>query len=179
MDLNKLELAWAAGFFDGEGNATGPGPRESRGNRAVLGVSLTQIDDEVLHRFRAAVGGLGHVRGPKGPYGEGRKPVYTWRTHRFEHAQAIIAMLWPFLSSIKRKQCAGALLGAVANYRRQSRYQEYCKKGHKLADTRIVRNRGRTTARGGDTQCGVCYRKYQREWQEACRAEAKLGATPW
>ena len=104
--MNREELAWAAGFFDGEG-----GTYIYRSRRLTL--TISQIHPEVLHRFKDAIGGLGFFGGP---YVKRTQPTaqpwWQFRTSRFEHVQAIIAMLWPFLSSVKREQakrCLGEL----------------------------------------------------------------------
>ncbi len=95
--INREELAWAAGFFDGEGHVG----LASRGLRA----SLTQCDPRPLHRFRAAVLGLGSISGPLRVKGHDNwSPRWTWCTQNFEGVQATVAMLWTFLSEPKRDQ---------------------------------------------------------------------------
>lgn len=95
----REELAWAAGFFDGEGSVgcyknSRPGVRARRWS-----VTIQQKTPPVLHRFQMAVGGLGQVGGP---YKTKGRDIYTYRSCRFEHVQAIMAMLWVFLSEQKR-----------------------------------------------------------------------------
>jgi hypothetical protein len=72
--MNQEALAWAAGFFDGEGCFHFSLRRRSDGalDRSTQ-VRMTQADSEVLIRFRDAVGGLGRVYGP---YDKRRA---TWR----------------------------------------------------------------------------------------------------
>ena len=61
--LDKIELAWAAGFFDGEGTTTLH--RHKQNKLGYMRVSVMQFyDPECLYRFQKAVGGLGHVIGP-------------------------------------------------------------------------------------------------------------------
>jgi hypothetical protein len=114
MQLDTHELAWAAGFFDGEGCI-------SVGRRAVypekgivnsrlrLVVTVTQAHPQPLERFRRAVGDLGSIKGPKqnGPNGQ---QIWIWRTSSFEYAQATIAMLWRFLSVPKQAQARRCLV---------------------------------------------------------------------
>jgi hypothetical protein len=102
------EIAWAAGLFDGEGH--------TRANDAQKGsvpiLSISQIDRGVLDRFRSAVVGLGTVHGPYGPYTsstKNAKPHYVFRTSNYEHTQAVIALLWKYLSAVKRAQILGVL----------------------------------------------------------------------
>lgn len=100
VDLDTHELAWAAGFFDGEGTFTVR--RSSQGYRSPV-FSVHQVDPRPLRRFHQAVGGLGNFYGPSPGRGR-RSPIYHWATGRFEHIQAAAAMLWLWLSEPKREQ---------------------------------------------------------------------------
>ena len=108
------ELAWAAGFFDGEGHAASQnrtrnikiGGRQSFTN---IILDIRQVNPYVLHRFQDAVGGIGHIYGPfprkDNPNG---RPVYFYSVTKSEHCQAVIAMLWKWLSPVKRAQVKAA-----------------------------------------------------------------------
>jgi|SRR5665213_3450991 len=99
MQINRDEIIWAAGFFDGEGCA---GAYKNRRSMIPM-ISVSQVDREVLDRFQAAVGGLGKVRGP---YINGQATkLFQFRTTKCEAVKAIVEMLIPFLSTIKRTQC--------------------------------------------------------------------------
>jgi hypothetical protein len=107
---DREELAWAAGFFDGEGTTCISVNRKagtSRGPSLQIHVSLPQVGPWCLFRFRQAVGGLGAIY-PVPPR-NGHQPQHRWQIGSFEGAQAVIAMLWPFLTSVKRKQAADCL----------------------------------------------------------------------
>ncbi len=106
--INREELAWAAGFFDGEGCTVLQ--RSKKHPRTYLYTSLTQVNLEPLKRFHNAVGGLGVIYGPY-THGRGRNwaPIHKWHTNKFEHSQAVLAMLWSFLSAPKRAQASAAL----------------------------------------------------------------------
>lgn len=112
--LDTHELAWAAGFFDGEGSThvwqqTTPathGRKRTYGPYAHLFVSVGQYDRECLERFQRAVGGLGAIY-QNHKHRSGR--LYSFQTGKFATSQAIIAMLWPWLSQPKRQQAAAAL----------------------------------------------------------------------
>jgi len=106
---NPIELAWAAGFFDGEGSTV---KTESRS----LKMSITQAGDYALYslsRFSQALGGRGHVNGPyqmkPGPNGKPRKPMYYLQITGFETVQASLGMLWAYLGPQKRMQALAAL----------------------------------------------------------------------
>lgn len=111
--MNTHELAWAAGFFDGEGSTS---LCRKQGRYPFIRMNISQAGERgrfVLERFQNAVRNCGDVRGPYNHAGstgltrqEGR---YSWDTGRFEHVQAVIAMLWKYLSPVKRLQAASAL----------------------------------------------------------------------
>lgn len=110
MTIEREELAWAAGLFDGEGYV---GINITQGKYPVLRVELSQKDRRVLDRFQAAMGGLGTiylVRRQKG------NPYFNWHTGKFESAQAVIAFIWQWLSPVKRKQAKEALLRYRRHY---------------------------------------------------------------
>ena len=103
----REELAWAAGFFDGEGSTTLTAGKRRR-DYPTPKVSMAQTGSrEELDRFVVAVG-AGKVRGPwLQPYND--KPRWFYQTTRAADAQAVIARLWPFLCSRKREQAADVL----------------------------------------------------------------------
>ena len=88
------EIAWAAGFFDGEGNTC-----VQRGRSGpYLAVNLSQNDRRTLERFISAVG-AGKVYGPY----PGRPRIHHWRIVGSK-AENVLALLWPHLSDAKREQ---------------------------------------------------------------------------
>lgn len=90
----REELAWAAGFFDGEGN--------SRLNKGYGFISIRQVDKATLDRFQSAVLGLGHIGGPY--KNKSYAPIYSWYVSSFKDVQAVSTMLWPFLGEAKKSQ---------------------------------------------------------------------------
>ena len=108
----REELAWAAGFFDGEGHTT---VYPDKGKYLQIKIQIAQIDRQVLDRFQNAVLGLGYINGPYYSKQSNKKPEYRFCAGSFEHVQAIIAMLYGFLSPVKQEQCLQVL----------KRYQEY------------------------------------------------------
>ncbi len=108
---NREELAWAAGFYDGEGSFhSAPGKVSKAGSyKLYVTANISQATEEGrnrLLRFQSAVGGLGHVAGP---YDQGKKPLYQWRSDKFEEVQAVVALLWFKLSSTKKAQATKVL----------------------------------------------------------------------
>jgi hypothetical protein len=113
---DREELAWAAGFFDGEGCF-------SYTERAGYGVAtIGQTDMRALERFRCAVG-VGKIYGPydyRYPGRMSKRPWWNYRAHRREHVQAIVTMLWFKLGPIKREQALTVLRS----------YRNTCRRGH-------------------------------------------------
>lgn len=159
MDLDVLELAWAAGFYDGEGCTF----TSVDGGRVTMQVLITQVDRRVLDRFQAAVGGLGKVYGPRRRVAANQRDYFVFAAYRFEHSQAVIAMLWRFLSEQKREQALYAIgrFHAHTTARRQVHLTSaaVCTKGHP---------RSRFAKQGDRVRCLECGREnwYQRQGRE-------------
>lgn len=101
------ELAWAGGFFSGEGSTTGFMQHGRFYPRIQIGQSF---GTEELDRIQGALG-MGLIHGPtKSPKGE--MTVYQLSINGFEKTQAAVAMLWPWLSTAKREQARKVLLRA-------------------------------------------------------------------
>jgi hypothetical protein len=103
MDINREDLSWAAGLFEGEGCFTYLPAGISRPIRASLGMT----DEDVVRKFHKIIQ-LGTVDGPITPSPDKRfnnriyKPKWVWRVDSFERVQAVGAMFWPWLG-IRRK----------------------------------------------------------------------------
>jgi hypothetical protein len=101
---DREALAWAAGFFDGEGSVFCH-KKEPR-----LQVSISQIDPRVLDKFAEAVG-LGKVYGPfKGSTPQ--TPRWNYVIQNIEGAYAVFDLLSPWLGEVKKQQ----FLRAFANF---------------------------------------------------------------
>lgn len=132
----REELAWAAGFFDGEGCVTS----SEAGSRRPM-MFITQYDPRLLRRFRQAVG-FGKVYGP---YRSGSrrahrasksvferllaKPAvyvptfrWVWKTNGgYRDVEAIANMLSPWLG-VRKKHDARRILKAAP---KPARYLTY------------------------------------------------------
>lgn len=102
MNLNREKLAWAAGFFDGEGNVC------ANGNGLQIKIPNTYRPS--LERFRDAVG-VGHIGGPyhSSSYGRERKPKCVYYIYKFQYVQHVMCCLWPWLGGEKRAQFHAAV----------------------------------------------------------------------
>src|SRR6266508_2862624 len=102
--LDPLLVAWAAGFFDGEGSTL---VHEPRPGYLRLTVSVGQFGGprppEVLARSKTAMLGLGEI-GPLNDEG-----MWAWRSRSAEEGQAAIALLWSELGAVKRAQASSAI----------------------------------------------------------------------
>lgn len=113
LGVDTHELAWAAGFFDGEGCAS---LARSTGWSKMLGrervylrpwLTIGQTDRWVLDRFHQAVG-VGRVTGPHVHDARNPRAREQWRyeSTSFADSVAVIALLWRWLSPVKREQAA-------------------------------------------------------------------------
>lgn len=92
-------LAWAAGFFDGEGSTC------FMGNYVIL--SISQNHREPLYRFREAIGYEAPIYGPY-VYQDGRNNIYELRVLGIDRVNAALDILWPWLGIVKREQAQRA-----------------------------------------------------------------------
>ena len=120
--VDREELAWAAGFFDGEGCFS------FTAKAGYATVAVGQVERAPLERFQKAVGGLGTIYGPYFKLYPGRmskQPWHQYRAYRREHVQAIAALLWFWLGDTKRRQARTVLLKL-----------QFCRRGHRLGAKR-------------------------------------------
>ena len=108
MIINREELAFAGGLYEGEGSM---GYR--RGKQQIQ-VQVGMADREPLERFGAAVG-LGRLYGPYVAVRNGKThlPQWRWYINTYEKVQAVVAMLWPWLGPRRRKQANEVLKRAL------------------------------------------------------------------
>lgn len=112
--LNRETLAWAAGFFDGEGTF-GRTTQHGRAPRVTIG----QKDPDRLLKFQsvfpfARLYEFDTQRTtPQGTKYFGR--FYQLKISGYERTQAVAAMLWPWLGPHKREQARSVLTGYAAD----------------------------------------------------------------
>ncbi len=103
IQIDREQLAWAAGIFEGEGSISVSGSN----NRNHIGLQMGSTDYDVVATFYRIVG-VGHIYGPY-VRGVNRKPLMAWQTGKFEDAQATLAMLWPWLHERRQATVVSAL----------------------------------------------------------------------
>lgn len=117
ITIDTHELAWAAGFFDGEGSVflSHKYSRTDGRKIPIIGASIAQCGSpETLLRMQRAVAGMGKIGGPYAKKVKEHRPHWRWSVHSFEEVQASMALLWSFLSSAKREQFSNSMMGVVA-----------------------------------------------------------------
>lgn len=100
--MDRHELAWAAGFFDGEGWAN----RSARGVQSRINQSGNDGVPHVLLRFQSIVG-CGRIHGPARE--EGRQDLYHWDVSSRGDVELVAKAIWPWLGGVKRAEFATAL----------------------------------------------------------------------
>jgi hypothetical protein len=111
---NSHELAWAAGFFDGEGNIRAKRVRWRTRSYVYPAIFIPQIHPYALERFQHAVG-CGKVSGPyTSSQRDGiiRQPQWYYQTYGFKEVQPVVIAIWPWLGPVKRAQARAAMLAS-------------------------------------------------------------------
>lgn len=159
--MNRETLAWAAGFFDGEGCMSISFSTKARNTPRT---NIGQKEPELLERFRDSTGipasSLKLVV-------NGRKfPCWYLNYYGFEKSQALIAQLWPWLGPYKRSQAKRVLRGYInpwlegATWGRANREKTHCPKGHEYTpeNTSTYKTGKSYTSR----RCKTCRRAQER-----------------
>jgi hypothetical protein len=121
------DLAWCAGFFDGEG-CFSISKSTTRHPHKYASVRINQVHREVLDRFALAVE-VGKVRGPyqRGP----NQPIYVYSASTWCEVKTIADLLWPWLGTIKRDQAERVL---NESKKTQLRLTDSCRRGHLISE---------------------------------------------
>lgn len=129
--VNTHELAWAAGFFDGEGS--------THSNQPSLQLTVGQVNLDNLHRFMAAIGATSGLGKPK-TY-QNRKPFSQFRVYGAKAIRAI-NLLWPYLGKEKQMQAVRAMLIYGSRSVAPWRGGPLCSRGHLFSVVGMTGNRG-------------------------------------
>lgn len=148
---HREELAWAAGFLDGEACFKFYTANNDKG-RGRLAVTVAQVRREPLDRLATLFGGT--VRGPYGPYQNSKQAHFQWDTSSYERAETVIESIWPWLSDPKREQA----LQAIEEYKNRRPGKPHtnilkttCIRGHDLTNTDNIYQPPK-----GGRQCKLC-----------------------
>jgi hypothetical protein len=100
MGVKKTDLAWAAGFYDGEGCMSCAKCRDSH----QVYIAIAQKDIRPLLKFQA-IFGVGKIRPRFGNSSFKEKAwINIWRTDNFTEVKRIYNLMKPYLSQMKIDQ---------------------------------------------------------------------------
>lgn len=88
--MNKEDLAWAAGFFEGEGHVKAA----KRGKNKWFAVEVAQVYREPLDKLVNIFGGK--VYGPYGPYSSNKQAYYQYIIYG-QPGRDAVALMRPYL----------------------------------------------------------------------------------
>jgi hypothetical protein len=168
------ELAWAGGFFDGEGS-TYLEKHRTHADFFVPVLYVPQTADsgtapELLRLQNAiGVGTISGVRKAKPP----RKPYRRWRVFTIQKVFRALHLLWPFIGEVKRAQARHAMqivLSQAELTRGNPAFgvagARYCLRGHDKWNARIrpFKGRGKNAEDPMNNlrQCMTCVREAAR-----------------
>jgi hypothetical protein len=154
---SEVEIAWAAGLFEGEGcwNVYLPPSRRKVGRRQLQPqMKLAMTDGDVVRRF-AGIVGCGSLRDRPRQHGKSHwKPTYEWNLYRRADIQCLIRFFWPYLGERRRGKAQEILdLGEAVPHGKRT----HCPQGHPYAGDNLVLESihdGKYTAR----RCKTCRR---------------------
>jgi len=147
-DASSTNIAWAGGFFEGEGcfYAHYGAPREDGSKVYRTHASLCQKSEHLLIEFKNVVK-CGSV------YKD--NDIYVWKTNRVGEAEKVFNLLRPYLGERRQRRFLELHSGETAQvFNPPKPPRTHCKKNHDLS---IV-------GRRPDGTCAECDRKYKRDW---------------
>lgn len=101
----SIELAWAAGFFDGEGT-TCCIQRKGRKDGYRISMSIPQVHIGPLERFHKVVaGGRICLRNARS---ERAQACYVWQAQSYDECKKVRDLLEPYWTDIKKEQASKA-----------------------------------------------------------------------
>lgn len=144
---NTLELAWVAGFLEGEGSFY----FKKGGKPSEILVSVVQVQKEPIERLLKYFGGACYLatQDKRKRYKYTCAPQWNWRLNGYR-AAALMMTLYVFMSPKRQDQIIAALdHWKSAKSTRRPRTSPFCLHGHVLAEVG-------TTKKGA---CRACKRK--------------------
>lgn len=146
MPYNKEDVAWLAGFWEGEGSIKG-----SKTGSFVL--NITQVDKEPLDKC-VSILGFGVVYGPLTyAYKPNSQPYYTFSVSTFERVQQVVILIWPYLSRRRKDQIKACFARIHEVYTQHRGNTKFCRKRlHWWSEDNTYYNRSKP----GKRQCREC-----------------------
>lgn len=131
--MSELELAWAAGLFDGEGHISST-RSTARPKHVKLYMHVSMCDEASVNRFCEAVG-VGHVTELKRKTVM-NKTVWRWQLQSTDKVKKALDAIWPYLGEIKKADATRAL-ERRAEYDATDKFaRTKCKNGHGFPENR-------------------------------------------
>lgn len=149
-DRSPLDVAWAAGLFEGEGCIT---PRGRTSGELILGTT----DLDVVERFREVVGLGGISTEPRPPY----KTLFRWSVTNAADCTTVLNALLPFFGE-RRTEAAVGLLERLAGCRGPNGAKTHCPRGHEYTLENTYRDRRGRRCRECSRRRGVDYNATKR-----------------
>ena len=149
--ISTFDIAWAAGFLEGEGSFFH--------NSGSCKVSAGQVQKEPLDRLVKFFGGVLSLRRPI----PGAQPFTIWSVNARRSVQVMMT-LYPLMSP-KRQQEIRGCLSAWRNTARilKSHDSNYCGRGHLLEGYNAV-------PRGKNRSCRKCKNSVRQIWRHKRKA---------
>jgi len=139
-DLSTIDLAWAAGLFEGEGTVTITKAGRKGHTRGF--VSVTNTDRDVVDFFHSHWGG--HLRSVGKP-SERAREAFEWRLYSSSLAAMFAEQILPYIKTTRVRQKMELLIEASATRQRGSRDPDYKARQHELRERmRKLNRRGET-----------------------------------
>ena len=115
----ETEIAWAAGFFEGEGTIRDVKgiPRNDGHRQHYMYLQIVNTDLQMIERWKRIMG-AGPIYHQKGP--ERNKPLYSVRIENGEKVKEAVKLLWPYLSD-RRRERIEEVRAIMANNRTDSK----------------------------------------------------------
>jgi hypothetical protein len=119
----EAEIAWAAGFFKGEGYFSSVTRTLKDGPRVYPAMGINNCDLDMLLRFQSIVD-VGTVK-PRKISKYGVKPQFRWIVTARADVERVRDMLWPWLSPRRRERAL-----ALFDTRGSLLTKTHCPRGH-------------------------------------------------
>ncbi len=155
-----IEIAWAAGLFEGEGCIV------LRAKRAAeLTVGMT--DRDVIDRFHRVVG-AGYVL-TESRTKDGHKTLHRWMCGKSADVRAVLAAFLPYFGARRAEKATEVLARLVDNPGSRS-HRQHCIHGHEFtAENTYLHIRDGKTCRS----CRACRRMREASVREKAHAAAR------
>jgi hypothetical protein len=151
-----VDLAWAAGLFEGEGCLF-----DRAKTSGAAKIQMTDLD--VLERF-ARIIGFGRVLSDTEPRGARRKIMHYWQVQNTADTIKLIELLGPWFGERRRKR-ADELLERMAKCPGRPGSRTHCPEGHEYDEANTYMHYGKR-------RCRACHREQVRLSQQAKRKAA-------